>query len=111
MKLFIDTEFTSLRAPDLLSIGLVSDDERERYVEFAAEHMAGKVFVRRTVLTQWAIMPGRAASVQVLGHTFGVWLLSLVRSALEVIYDVHADFELLFSMRWVWGESGRRYAK
>ena len=39
MNLFIDTEFSSLNAPKLLSIGLVADDGRELNVEIADDRI------------------------------------------------------------------------
>ncbi|MCZ8132571.1 MAG: hypothetical protein O9284_14900 [Steroidobacteraceae bacterium] len=33
MPIFIDTEFTDLRAPQLISLGLVAEDGREFYAE------------------------------------------------------------------------------
>jgi hypothetical protein len=95
MKVFIDAEFTSLNASDLLSIGLVADDGRECYVELVADGRHVNDFVRRRVLPQLGLMPARADNRQELGRLVGEWLLGLGQSSIDVVYDYHADFEWL----------------
>jgi hypothetical protein len=95
MKVFIDAEFTSLKAEDLLSIGLVADDGRECYVVLAVEHRRVNAFVLEGVVPQLGLMPVRAATRQDLGRIVGEWLLALGQPSIDVVYDFHADFEWL----------------
>ena len=95
MKVFIDAELTSLKAPDLLSIGLVADDGRECYVELAAGRRHVNAFVLERVVPQLGLMPVRAATRQELGRRVGEWLLALGQPSIDVVYDYHADFEWL----------------
>jgi len=95
MNLFIDTEFSSMSAPKLLSIGLVTDDGRECYVEIADERIPVNAFVTRTVLSQWGLMPVQVRSNLELGHRVDHWLSGLGRIPITVVHDYEADFELL----------------
>lgn len=95
MNVFLDTEFSSLSAPALLSIGLVADDGRECYAEIADRLLPVNAFVMRTVLPQWGLMPGRVASKAELGRRVDAWLSGLGQTSIAVVYDYEADFELL----------------
>ncbi|MEO7916750.1 MAG: hypothetical protein ABIR16_03835 [Dokdonella sp.] len=95
MNLFIDTEFSSLKAPELLSIGLVADDGREFYVEIADDRIPVNAFVKRTVLPQWGLMPLQVRSSIELGRHVDKWLSGLRRTSIAVVYDYEADFDLL----------------
>ena len=97
MNLFVDTEFSSLNAPELLSIGLVADDGRECYVEIADDRIPVNAIVRRTVLPQWGLMPVQVRSTIELGRHVDSWLSSLRRIPIAVIHDYEADFALLRS--------------
>lgn len=103
---FLDTEFSDLLAPQVLSIGLVALDGREHYVELdlttevgRARVTASSEFVRwGGVLGQWGMVPGAACSEWEMGRRTGDWLLALAGEAgtrLEVAFDYAADFELL----------------
>ncbi len=95
MKVFIDAEFTSLNAPDLLSIGLVADDGRECYVELAVARRRVNACVQERIAPYLGLMPVRAATRQDLGRFIGEWLLTLGQRSIDVVYDFHADFEWL----------------
>lgn len=97
--IFIDCEFTGMeeRKPEFLSIGLVSDDGRELYIELSGEtHLTGaSTFVLDTVVPQFGLMPHAVESQNELGQRVGAWLLELGQSSIEVAYDYHTDFDLL----------------
>jgi hypothetical protein len=78
-----------------LSIGLVSDDGRECYVELAPNQIHVNAFVRRMVLPQWGRMAGSAASPAQLGIRVDAWLSTLGAQWVNVVYDYDMDFELL----------------
>jgi hypothetical protein len=103
---FLDTEFTDLLRPQLLSIGLVAIDGRQHYGELDLSTDAGKArlldcsdFVRHGgVLDQWGRIPGAAGTEWELGRRAGDWLLSLADEAgtrVEVAFDYNPDFELV----------------
>lgn len=96
-NIYLDTEFSSLSAPALLSIGLVADDGSECYGELAADRLPVNAFVRQKVLSQWGRMSGSAASTAQLGIRVSAWLSKLGGNSINVVYDYDADFELLQS--------------
>ena len=99
-RLFLDCEFTTLDDPKLLSMGLVTEDGREFYVELAGEsHLKrASTFVLDTVAPQFGLMPFADASRIDMGKRVAAWLISLaeeVQGPLEIHYDFHADMDLL----------------
>ncbi|MFM9928310.1 hypothetical protein VLK31_35445 [Variovorax sp. H27-G14] len=92
---FIDTEFTSRSRPERLSIALVADDGRECYVELAVPPWCVNDFMVRAVLPEWGLVPGRAASTAELGPRVDAWLSSLGDTAIDVVYDFEAAFDLM----------------
>lgn len=95
--LFLDTEFTDLAKPSVLSLGIVCDDGREFYAELSGKsHLKGaSEFVYDTVVTQFGLMPVRAKSKTELGRLVGEWLVALGEASLLVCYDYSADMDLL----------------
>ena len=96
-RLFLDCEFTTLDDPKLLSMGLVTEDGREFYVELAGEsHLKrASTFVLDTVAPQFGLMPFADASRIDMGKRVAAWLLSMGSGPLEIHYDFHADMDLL----------------
>lgn len=103
---FLDTEFTDLLHPELLSLGLVSvDGLDEHYVELNlgtdignARAKACGEFVRGGVLDLWGLVPGATCTEWEMGRRTGEWLLGLAEKSgtrVEVAYDYSTDFELL----------------
>lgn len=103
---FLDTEFTDLLAPQLLSIGLVTLDGREHYAELDLATTAGQARVRACsefvrfggVLDLWGQVPGAAGTEWEIGRRTGEWLLALAsesKARVEIAYDYSTDFELL----------------
>jgi hypothetical protein len=106
MLIFLDTEFTSLLQPELLSLGLVTADRsREHYVELDLETEIGQArrdasndFVRYGVLDLFGLVPDARATVQDMGHRTGEWLLALAAESgapVEVGFDYSTDYELM----------------
>ena len=115
---FLDTEFTDLLAPQLLSIGLVTLDGREHYAELDLATAAGQARVRACsgfvryggVLDLWGLVPGAVGTEWEIGRRTGEWLLILAAQAkarIEIAYDYSTDFELLeYAVRdaGLWGQ-------
>ena len=95
----LDCEFTSLEDPKLLSIALVADDGRELYVELAGgSHLKrASTFVIDTVAPQFGLVPYAETSRIDIGKRVGAWLLEFGESPIDVLYDFHADMDLLES--------------
>jgi hypothetical protein len=115
MLVFLDTEFTNLLRPELLSIGMVTLDGHEFYAELDLKCEAGQRrvkaasdFVRgRDVLGQWGAVPDAACSNLELGSRCARWLFGIAardRTAsvpsVEIAFDYSTDYELLeFALR------------
>lgn len=105
MITFLDTEFTDFLNPELLSLGLVTIDGRELYVELDLSTEAGKArakasgnFVRGGVLDLWGLVPGAAGTELEIGRLTGEWLLGLAEESgtrIEVAFDYGVDYELM----------------
>jgi hypothetical protein len=105
--LFLDTEFTDLLNPELLSMGLVTHDGRlEFYTELDLNSDTGKArvaassdFVRYNgVLDLWGIVPGTTCTEAEMGRRAGEWLLMVAAdtdSKLTIAFDYAMDYELL----------------
>ena len=106
MLVFLDTEFTDLLNPELLSLGLVTLDGRELYAELDLTTDIGKArlkassdFVRYGgVLDFWGLLPGATGTEWEMGRRTGEWLLGLAAefgTKIEVAFDYGMDYELM----------------
>lgn len=105
MVLYLDTEFTDVDEPNLLSVGMVSARGDEFYVELDLElddtrdrmRVTSEFVQRGPVLAQWGLVPGAACSHFELGQRAGAWLrdLSIADGGVDVLSDCRLDFELL----------------
>jgi len=96
--IFIDCEFTQLKNPVLLSIGLVADGGEEAYIEISdtAVWAMSSDFVIETVLPQLGRAGQSVPTQSELGLLVGRWLDQLPPAKqFNVVYDYHADFDLL----------------
>jgi len=99
MRLFVDTEFTDLLDCELLSIGIVSEDAREFYMERNDVDL-GRCgdFARVAVLPQLGQQPGLVASEAELGRRLKAWLAAFEPapggSPVLVSVDHPTDWEL-----------------
>jgi hypothetical protein len=106
MLIFLDTEFTDLLNPELLSLGLVTLDGREHYAELDLTTDLGKARVKASsdfvryggVLDFWGLVAGATGTEWEMGRRTGEWLLGLAAESgkqIEVAFDYSMDYELL----------------
>jgi len=106
MLIFLDTEFTDLLNPELLSLGLVTLDGREHYGELDLTTETGRArlkassdFVRGGgVLAAWGLVPGAACTEWEIGRRTGEWLLGLAEESstqIEIAFDYSMDYDLM----------------
>jgi hypothetical protein len=100
-KVFLDTEFTSLENPKLLSIAMVDEDcASSFYAELdlscaspSFETLIGD-FARAEVVTQFGRLPDTSDSRVGMAERAVRWLNCLVSARLCIVYDYSADYEL-----------------
>lgn len=106
VQCFLDTEFTDLLNPQLLSLALVDHAFHEHYVELDMQcpegldrYKASSEFVRgHEVLGQFGKRPAAKATYWEMGRRTGEWLLAQAEacgSKVEVCFDYSADWDLL----------------
>lgn len=106
MIVFIDAEFTDFVDAELLSLGAVTVDGRELYVELDMSTDVGQArlkvasdFVRYDgVLDLFGLVPGASATYTEVGLRTGEWLLGLAGesgSPVVVAFDYQTDFDLM----------------
>ena len=105
MLVFLDTEFTDLLNPELLSLGLVTLDGREHYAELDLTTDTGKArakasssFVQSSIFDMWGLVPGASGTEWEMGRRTGEWLLGLAAESgtkVEVAFDYSTDYELM----------------
>ena len=95
MLVFLDTEFTRLTRPDLISMGLVTEDGREFYAE-RTDYFETQCsdFVRETVQPLLGRVPGAACSQPELTNRVREWFKQLPELA-TVVFDSEKDWFLL----------------
>ena len=95
MLVFLDTEFTRLARPDLISMGLVTEDGREFYAE-RTDYFETQCsdFVRETVQPLLGRVPGAACSQPELTDRVREWFRHLPEPA-TVVFDSEKDWLLL----------------
>lgn len=99
--IFLDTEFTSLNRPMLLSIAMVEDPQTWFYGEVDLT-AAPKSLVRRTnqfarthVITQFGLLPDCTAPLEVVALRACNWLNARHAENLFIAYDYSDDYNLL----------------
>lgn len=98
MLIFLDTEFTDLRAPELISLGLVAEDGREFYAEFADFRLeACTPFVRREVLPLLGD-PTHRRSREAIALDLRCWLVPYAKRPTAVAFDDDRDWLLLIRL-------------
>jgi hypothetical protein len=113
--IYLDTEFTNLEAPQLLSLGMVTASGEELYHELdlslpqnasVLESCSG--FVHDIVLPQWGRVPV-CSDASGMGQRTVAWLWSCLRPGwerdnplasppLQIVYDHPTDLELLMQL-------------
>ena len=95
MLIFLDTEFTNLNRPDLMSLALVAEDGREFYAErtdFYPEQCSD--FVNETVLPLLGRVPGAVCTRKELTDRVRDWLKQFEDLPI-VVFDSEIDWHLL----------------
>jgi len=106
---FLDTAFTDVAQPKLLSLGFVTFDGHEHYVELDLDDPASAAtletssdFVRQGgVLAQWNLVPGSTACFPEMGQRTADWLQGQATrfgQPAQIAFDDDVDFELLVSL-------------
>ena len=104
----LDTAFTDVAQPKLLSLGFVTFDGYEQYVELDLDDPASAAtltnasdFVRHYgVLAQWGLVPGSTSCLPEMGQRAADWLLGQATrfgQPAQVAFDDVVDIELLVS--------------
>lgn len=92
--IFLDTEFTDFTDPELIAIGLVSDDGREFYAECSDFDWAKcSAFVRENVLPRLIGTPAVVKDNAALRAGIATWLHQF--SEAVVVFDYEGDWTLL----------------
>lgn len=97
MRLFLDTEFTDLRVPELISLGIVSEAADEFYAELPFNRAVCSPFVEETVLPLLSKRP--RAREEVVDDLRG-WLARFERAV--VVYDSPTDWAMFL---WLLGNA------
>lgn len=103
---YVDTSFTDMLRPKLLSLGMVTFDGYEHYVELEIGEVASAAPVSEAsdlarhcvVLQQWGRVPGSSASYAEMGLRTAHWLkvqAARFGQPAHVAFDNPLDFELL----------------
>ena len=98
MQLFLDTEFTDILWPELISVGLVSAcGEHEFYGELTDfNRRACTRFVWKQVLPKLGNFPGAAMDRPALGTALSSWLEQLpATDQITIAFDFEGDWELI----------------
>ena len=98
-RLFLDTEFTQFRDGQLLSLGLVSDDGHELYVEVAdpVRLTRASEFCRQSVISQFGLVPGSdVRDDAAVGARLADWL-SAFEHPVAIAYDYKLDWRFFES--------------
>ncbi len=95
MLIFLDTEFTDVVRPGLISLALVAEDGREFYAERTDyDRDACSAFVLEKVVPFLGRVPGAACSRDELPERLHAWFDQLPEPA-TIIYDFEGDWKLL----------------
>lgn len=100
-RIFIDTEFTNLVDPRLISLALVAEDGAEFYGELSDFDLSAcSDFVREVVLPQLGQVPSRSMSRSELGSDLKQWMsdIRLLRERPVICFDSPVDLDLLWSL-------------
>ncbi|PMS21576.1 hypothetical protein C0Z18_06840 [Trinickia dabaoshanensis] len=97
IRYFLDTEFTSFDACQLVSVAIVGEDGREFYAERSDfDRALCSDFVCEVVLPQLGQFPGRAMTFDQLKSELLAWLQAVpVKPKPVLCYDYEGDFVLL----------------
>ncbi len=95
MNIFIDTEFTDFQGPELISIGLVSDNDQKFYGErndYTRDNCS--TFVKEVVLPQLGKRPTCIFSKSGLREALQAWLMQFANEGVIICFDFGGDWQL-----------------
>ncbi|MET3109095.1 hypothetical protein AAKU58_003944 [Oxalobacteraceae bacterium GrIS 1.18] len=98
MLIFIDTEFTNFINTELISIGLVSEDDQKFYAELPIERKECSDFVKEVVLPQLGKIKGAQCTLDELNVRLRAWLeqFKMDDQPIDICYDSGHDWTLFF---------------
>lgn len=109
MNLFFDTEFTDFRESELLSIGVITEDDRSLYLEVhdSDRWSRATAFCHEFVLPMFGQLPdGIARSDRALGQRLADWMEGLAHADGELV--LHYDYKLdVWHLEQALREAGR----
>lgn len=95
MLIFIDTEFTNFKQPELISIGLVTNDwQHEFYAELPVDKCQCSDFVIETVLPLLGTRTENQCTVKELKDRLFKWLEQFAHLDPQICYDYPGDWDL-----------------
>jgi hypothetical protein len=96
MRIFIDTEFTDLLEPILISIGMVADSGEEFYVEVSYPDAKCTIFVRQEVLPHLRHETNSFCEVTEIRLILQTWIESVRRNdeTIFLCFDYQTDWDL-----------------
>jgi hypothetical protein len=100
-RIFIDTEFTDIAAPCLISIAMVAEDGAEFYGEQACvDRSVCSDFVLATVLPQLGADPTRVMEQEALREAVRNWMSPFtgLKQRPVICYDHPVDLQLLWDL-------------
>ncbi|WP_174963640.1 MULTISPECIES: 3'-5' exoribonuclease [Burkholderia] len=100
-RFFIDTEFTDIAAPCLISIAMVAEDGPEFYAEQAhVDRNACSAFVQASVLPQLGTDPTRVMGREALREALRIWMSMFtgLKQRPVICYDHPLDLQLLWEL-------------
>lgn len=100
-RIYIDTEFTDIVSPELISLGMVAEDGREFYGEVTDIPIERcSVFVRSHVLSQLRTEPACIMPVVDLGDAVRKWMGGFEGQWRRpvICYDLPIDAQLLWQL-------------
>jgi 3' exoribonuclease, RNase T-like len=94
--IFIDTEFTDFQNPELISIGLVTEDgQHEFYAELPVDYGKCNDFVLAIVLPQLSRGPGVQRDTEELKIGLKSWIAQFsYKAPITICYDYDGDWTL-----------------
>ncbi|WP_175971142.1 3'-5' exoribonuclease [Burkholderia sp. BCC0322] len=100
-KIFIDTEFTDIATPRLISLAMVAEDGPEFYAEQAdVDSHACSPFVQTYVLPQLGADPTRVMDRVALREAVRIWMSKFTGKTQRpvICYDHPVDLQLLWEL-------------
>lgn len=117
MRIFIDTEFTDFENPELISIGLVTEDgQHEFYAELPVNYSKCNDFVLAIILPQLGKGPDAQCGIDELCIRLKNWIVQFACMApITICYDYDGDWTLFCKAMdnnipiWLRGKNIYRY--